>query len=620
VLNKRFRIEELIGSGGYASVYRATDLELGYARAIKEVTDTDQHVRKQFQLEAQLLINTSHPNVPRGYHVIEERNRMYFVMEFIRGKDLEELLNEALTQRGRPLDEAQSLRWMIDICDALQELHSLTVPIIHRDIKPANIKITPEGRPVLIDFGLAKLQKRDGRATATAAQGVSPGFAPPEQYMAKGRTDARTDIYGMGATLYACLTGKDPPEAPARLLAQTGATMHGGAALQPPRRLNPRISEPTERLILKALELSPAQRQQTAQQLQDELSVALNMLEYATSGGYAMPPRRSYPGAPGTDSSGKRVAVGAGGGGMRATAQAPAVGSPRRGTLGDPAASLRSAKQPAVAANPRSGKQAAVVPGTGRQPAAVANGRSAKQPAVGANGRSAKQPVVAPEPRSAKQPIAMADRLSARQSAVSPVPGTGAMAVPSPLPLPTRESSAYAPAPRFEPQPMRAAPAVAVAEPEADSAPAVATGTWIRLGTTPLSSFGRWMLAFAGVEVLWGALVLAIGVVAFVERGKPFPVPQFALIWAVAALLLSVIGGQAISRPIYRRGVVAKGRRIFQGTGLFVYTLAVHGVAVWGATIFAGTQANSTLALVAFMLFGLNVLVVGGLSIANLLG
>nr|MBF6592103.1 serine/threonine protein kinase [Ktedonobacterales bacterium] len=210
VLAKRFRIEEVIGSGGYACVYRATDLNLGYERAIKEVADPDAHVRRQFQLEAELLINTTHPNVPHGYHLIEDRGRMYFVMEFIRGKDLEELLNESLTQRGRPLDEGQVLPWMLDICDALGELHTLAVPIIHRDLKPANIKITPEGRPVLIDFGLAKLQKRDGRPTQTAAQGVSPGFAPPEQYMAKGRTDARTDIYGLGATLYAAVEGVPP--------------------------------------------------------------------------------------------------------------------------------------------------------------------------------------------------------------------------------------------------------------------------------------------------------------------------------------------------------------------------------------------------------------------------
>lgn len=601
MLDKRFRIEEMIGSGGYASVYRATDLKFGHLRAIKEVSDPDARVRRQFQLEAQLLINTHHTNVPRGYEILEERGRMYFVMEFIRGKDLEELLNESLTQRQRPLEEAQTVRWMMDVCDALGELHSLSVPIIHRDIKPANIKITPEDRPVLIDFGLAKLQKRDGRATATAAQGVSPGFAPPEQYMAKGRTDARTDVYGLGATLYACLTGKDPPEAPARLLAQTGATMHGSAALQSPRRLNPRISEATSAVILRALELSPAQRQQNTRELQDELGRALHQLEYASSGGYVMPARWAATPPPGGDTSGKRVAVGAGGGAMRATAQAPAVVpvAPPRRTLVHPAVDPYTAQPPVI--DPRSGRR----------------------PAVAANGRAARPPLMTPEQGTAQQPAALAERASARQPIVLPL-GSAAVAA---VRAPSRDAVARAAEPRadagYDPLPMRSAPPVSVAvadHPEPSTAVRSSTSSWLRLGAVPLSSFGKWMFAFASVEILWGIVMLAVGVVTLVNHGRPFPLSQFALAWGVAALLVGVLGGQVLSRPVYRRGTLSRGRRVFQGVGLFVYTLAVHGVAVWGATIFASTQANATLAVVAFMLFGINVLVVGMLSVANLLG
>jgi serine/threonine-protein kinase len=276
ILAHRYRVEELIGSGGYASVYRATDLTLGNERAIKEVVVSDPGVRAQFRLEADLLINSSHPNIPRGYQAFEELNHLFLVMDYVRGKDAEELLNDSLVHRARPLDEEQVLRWAMDICGALEAMHSQTIPIIHRDIKPANIKITPEDVPVLIDFGIAKLRESD-KSTMTAAQGVSPGFAPPEQYMAKGRTDARTDIYGLGATLYACLTGKDPPEAPARLLAQTGAAQ-GGSALRSPRLLNLRISEETDRIIVTALELSPIHRQQSAHQLRDELFAALQQL------------------------------------------------------------------------------------------------------------------------------------------------------------------------------------------------------------------------------------------------------------------------------------------------------------------------------------------------------
>ena len=328
ILAKRYRIEEVIGSGGYACVYRATDMDFGYERAVKEVLDTDPGVRKQFRFEAELLINTQLPNIPHGYAVVEDRGRMFLVMEFVRGKDLEELLNDSLVHKGRPLDEASVLRWMIDICGALQELHTLRVPIIHRDIKPANIKITPESRPVLIDFGLAKLQ-RTGNPTMTAAQGVSPGFAPPEQYMAKGRTDGRTDLYGLGATMYACLTGKDPAEAPARLLAQTGAGT-GGAALVPARRLNPRISEATDKIITRALELSPMHRQQSARQMRDELRSALAALE----------------GAPDTGGTGKRRAAGS----SEDSAKRPVAARPAQ-IMDQP-----SVKQPAAGQGQRAAK------------------------------------------------------------------------------------------------------------------------------------------------------------------------------------------------------------------------------------------------------------------------
>jgi hypothetical protein len=101
--------------------------------------------------------------------------------------------------------------------------------------------------------------------------------------------------------------------------------------------------------------------------------------------------------------------------------------------------------------------------------------------------------------------------------------------------------------------------------------------------------------------------------------GQSLPLQQFALAWVAVVLLVSVIGGQALSRPVFRRGTQTRLRRGLQGTGLVVYTLVVHGVAVWGATIFATAQGNATLATIAFLLFGVNVLVVGILSVANAL-
>jgi hypothetical protein len=592
VIAKRYRIEELVGSGGYASVYRSTDLTYGFERAIKEVVDADPGIRRQFELEADLLINTKHPNIPHGYHLVEDRGRLYLVMEYVRGKDLEEILNDSLVQRRSPLEEARVLDWMIDVCDALTQMHSLRTPIIHRDIKPANIKIAPDGRPVLIDFGLAKLQ-RTGRPTQTAAQGVSPGFAPPEQYMAKGRTDARTDIYGMGATLYASLTGKDPPEAPARLLAQTGVAGAGGAALVPPRKANSRLSEATDRLVMKALELSPTNRQQTAQQLRDEMVAALKGGQKGTNA--ALP-------AVGPADSGGRVATPA-----RNGRRAPAAAGNGLLSSGKQVAVGGSGKQPAVGGT---GKQVAarVLPPVAPLPDNVTDLRPSKQ--GGAAQRTGQHPAVAGG-RTGQQPAVLADARSAKQAAVTPSAGTvgatgvmGAVATKaSPMPAAVRRSAAPAPA-----------TAVAVA-----SVPEVAPGAWIRLGTTPLSQAGKLMLTFSLVEILWGAAVLAVGVTVALTQGHPFPVQQFAIAWVGIAVLASLIGGQAISRPAYRRGNLGKWKRRARLIGLTLYTLVLHGVALWGATIFATDQSNPVLALASFLLFGVSMLVVGVLSLLTAL-
>lgn len=670
LLGKRYRIEEMIGSGGYASVYRAIDQDFGYERAIKEVSDVDAPVRKQFQLEAELLINSKHPNIPHGYALIEDRGKLYLIMEYIRGKDLEELLNESLVQRGRPLDEATVIRWMIDICSALVEIHAHRIPIIHRDIKPANIKITPEGRPVLIDFGLAKLQ-RAGSPTMTAAQGVSPGFAPPEQYMAKGRTDARTDIYGLGATLFACLTGKDPAEAPARLLAQTGIGT-GGSTLVPPKRINPRISEGTNKTILRALELSPMTRQQTARQLRDELRMNLQALSGDSTGasaairvcsrcqtknrpdatkcvtcGLALPEPGSKKraaggqnGATGThvaagpatnQSSGKRQAVGVGAG--LGTSKQAAVGTNQHAAISDqptarPAAAVlpraprgaaaKVAAAAAVADSMRPGfAPAAPDPWTTKHSAVAVNGRTGQQQALAAPPRTTKQQAAAPitnqmpasldEKRKSKQAGKSRDEAmaGATAGALALAPATtSSPAVPGPKPLPNRGKQ-LAPA-RVSPR----AAAAAQHQPK----------SWLDLGGDfNLGVFGKWILAFSTIEALWGAAIVALGVLVYVRRGQSLPLTQFGLVWLGILLVLSLIGGQMLSRPIYRKGKLTGLRRGFQGTGLFLVTIAVHALAVWGATVF-GATSNPALATFAFILFGVNVFIIGILSVVNMLG
>ncbi len=273
-LKGRYCVDALIATGGYASVYRVTDTKIATTRAMKEVTDPDPGIREQFLLEANLLRTSNHPNIPRGHEHFEENGCAYLVMDFVEGQDLEQVLATSLMQTGRPLEEAHVLRWLMPICDALDEMHNRPVPVIHRDIKPANIKLTAAGVPILIDFGLAKFYMPG--PTNAAAQGVTPGYAPPEQYLAQGKTDARSDIYGMGATMYTLLTGKEPPEAPNRLLAQTGKT---GEPMVPPRILNPLISAATAHIIDRAMDVGAAQRHQSALELRDDIAASLAQLE-----------------------------------------------------------------------------------------------------------------------------------------------------------------------------------------------------------------------------------------------------------------------------------------------------------------------------------------------------
>lgn len=594
VLTRRYRIVELIGSGGYACVYRATDLTFGYDRAIKEVSDPDRGVREQFRLEAELLINSRHPNIPHGFHLIEDMGRLFLVMDFVEGKDLEELLNESLTQRARPLDEAQVLRWAIEICGALDEMHNLRAPVIHRDIKPANIKITPDDHPILIDFGLAKLHHKSN-PTMTAAQGVSPGFAPPEQYMAKGRTDPRTDIYGLGATLYASLTGKDPPEAPSRLLAQTGSTTLG-ATLNPLRRLNPRVSEETERIVMRALELSPNNRQQTARQLQNELQAALDHLSGGKSGESTMVMGDVCPRCGTQNRPGAARCV---------QCNAPlAAQNPPRGRPASPAVLEGTGKRAAVGAPPGARTNGRMpVPGPNR-PATPANGsldqRTGRQPAL-VNQRSGKQPALV-DPRTGKQKALTPDfdgRMTAGSLAAARPTAAGQMPDRSQL---AQNANA-------------ARDRMTAVLPEASTPKG-----WISFGTTPLSRFGKAMLALSAIETVWGVLILVLGVVAIANAKRGLPWTQLIAGWLVVVLVVSVLGAQALNRPVYRRGKLTSARRWVQGVFLALYTLAVHGVAVWGATIFANGQGDGPSAVIAFMLFGVNVLVVGALAVVNTLG
>jgi serine/threonine-protein kinase len=613
MLGQRYRIEQHIGSGGYASVYRAIDLQQRRERAIKEVVDTDDGVRRQFEVEAGLLIKSTHPNIPRGYQLFEDRGRLYLVMEFVRGRDLEDLLNESLVQQRRALDEAQVLRWAIEVCGALEEMHERDTPVIHRDIKPANIKITPEGKPILIDFGLAKLQT--GGPTRTAAQGVSPGFAPPEQYMAKGRTDARSDIYGLGATVYACLTGKDPPEAPARLLAQTGA---GGQPFVPPRELarSANISEPANHAVVKALELSPTHRYQSAREFREDLEIALRLL--TGKAGQQESTKRSA--GPGT---GKQATVADlrkprpfdavfPGGAKQTAAPAPASKQPPAPPLPGKQTAAPATISKQTAAPPASVKRTAVPAATGKQTASPALGSQkaasagpARRVEVAANGRTGKQQVLAGG-RTTKQPA-----LAGRAGQATAVAGSLALA---PAAAAVAQGQREAAAARRRGQ--------AAAQIMAAPLDAPRPRSWLNLHGPELSSLGKCALALGAIETWWGLVLAALGILEITTRDEPQSKPflLFALGGVGVMLVLCLIGAQMLNRPVFRRGRVSRLRRGLQGFGLTVYSLAVNGVALWGALVFGASRPNALLAIVAYTLYTINILVAGILAVANTLG
>ncbi|MBE2199454.1 MAG: serine/threonine protein kinase, partial [Anaerolinea sp.] len=258
VLNNRYRIVKLIGQGGFGAVYRAWDLSLNKPCALKENMDTSDEAQRQFQREAAMMADLIHPNLPRVTdHFYVPGKGQYLVMDFVEGRGLDQVLAE----RGHPLDEDEAIGWIEQVCDALHYLHSRKPPIIHRDIKPENIIITPEGRAMLVDFGISKIYDPT-LATTIGAKAVTPGYSPPEQY-GGGTTDTRTDIYALGATLYKLVTGQEPPESVQRMV--------GGVMLVEPRKINKLVSPAVEQAILRATEVSTTRRYQSVAELRDAL-------------------------------------------------------------------------------------------------------------------------------------------------------------------------------------------------------------------------------------------------------------------------------------------------------------------------------------------------------------
>ena len=314
VVAGRYRVRARLGEGGMGSVYSVEDLyQPGAIWAMKELLDDagapeDEILaaNQRFDAEIALMRRLSHPRVPRFIESFSDGGRRYFVMDFIAGSNLEERLEHT---RG-PLPERDVLRWTAQICEALAYLHGRQPAVIVRDLKPANIMVTPQGDARLIDLGIARTYK-PGKMTNTENLGTMT-YASPE-HLGHTQTDARSDIYSLGATLYHLLTGVEPKpmETPAP-----------GSLL----RLRPALSPETERIVIRAMQLDPKQRFQTAAEMRDALLRCEARL--------APPPARKTATPAGTSTSGSRAAA-------PATVQVPAVSPPsgtaRRATSPAPA-------------------------------------------------------------------------------------------------------------------------------------------------------------------------------------------------------------------------------------------------------------------------------------------
>src|SRR6266487_1544125 len=253
-----YTILGVIGRGGMGAVYRAQRQADGAIWALKEMrpppdapaSEVEEN-RKLFLQEAELLSSLSHPNLPVVADFFEYQGKPILVMEFVPGQPLEQRVREA----NAPLLEQQVVSYGIQITRVLHYLHTRQPPIIYRDLKPSNIMLTPDGVLKLIDFGVARTHKR-GKSKDTVAMG-SAGYAPPEQY-GKGQTDARSDVYALGATLLHLLTNMPP------IPLQTPSP--GGI-----RKFNLSVDQQTEEVIIKAMAADQAARFQTAAEFEQAL-------------------------------------------------------------------------------------------------------------------------------------------------------------------------------------------------------------------------------------------------------------------------------------------------------------------------------------------------------------
>ena len=255
LVDGKYKILSEIGHGGMSVVYMAINEKANKTWAVKEVRKDSKMdfntVKQGLMAEIETLKNLKHPNLPSIIDVIEDDDSFIIVMDYIEGRSLDKIIEENGAQ-----PEAYVVEWAKQLCDVFGNLHSRTPPIIYRDMKPANIMLKPDGNIMVIDFGTAKHYEIDlGETTGIG----TIGYAAPEQYIGSGlgRTDARTDIYCLGITMYHLLTNIDPCK---NLISDKSI-----------RAVNPALSHGLDAIIQKCTQYQPSDRYQSCAELMYDL-------------------------------------------------------------------------------------------------------------------------------------------------------------------------------------------------------------------------------------------------------------------------------------------------------------------------------------------------------------
>lgn len=254
LVDGKYRILQKIGQGGMSIVYLARNERANKQWAIKEVRKDGvrnfEAVKQGLVAEIDMLKRFNHPHLPSIIDVIDGEDTFLIVMDYIEGNTLDKALSATGAQ-----SQDNVIEWAKQLCDVLGYLHSRTPPIIYRDMKPSNVMLKPDGQIMLIDFGTAR-EFKNTSVSDTIPLGTI-GYAAPEQYGGHGQTDARTDIYCLGTTLYHLVTGHNPAEPPYEM--------------KPIRQINPMLSEGLEEIIIKCTQRDKELRYQSCAELYYDL-------------------------------------------------------------------------------------------------------------------------------------------------------------------------------------------------------------------------------------------------------------------------------------------------------------------------------------------------------------